>query len=396
MKTINVALILGPHGTDYESFYYDKFPINNKRPWLSNVPYKYHVSENGDYLSKYDKDTKRFVRIDIAVGYCLKYMMQSYIDKKYFKNVHPIVTLLPINKVSVKELNKYDMVINHFMDLLINPYMKKFEKDGKHHEKLRLIYKKHQDKIYPPIDYESLIYDKCDYYKYLNDKGFPIASTYCISRNEYETDKEHFVKQLTHFAIKNKWGKVFAKPVEGSDSLNIKLFETTLTLKSRKKVEEEIIEYMDNIFANKLKYPKIVFQKFMKHFEKTMPQIRMYYLGNKYQYSILNMLDGSTVRPKQNGDNNGLNFKYLTFLQTMSTNILRNIKKDFFKRHPMLITRIDYGCCLTNKGGKESNFFINEIEFNPGMYLHLHGDDRFNFDLKITKQLMKAIKSYSN
>ena len=66
--------------------------------------------------------------------------------------------------------------------------------------------------------------------------------------------------------------------------------------------------------------------------------------------------------------------------------------KPMFAGAPMLITRVDFGCCLKSSGPKEKRFFLNEIEFNPGMYLHADGQRKFNMDKKIAKQLVKVVK----
>ena len=380
---MRIVFIIGPQGKSYEPFYYDKFSLT-KRPWLSNVPKKYHVSEDGDSISVGDIVTKRFVRIDIAVGYCLKYLYPN-----------DDITLLNINKVTNKELSKYDLIINQFMDLLINPFIKKFEKNGKHHEKLRILYETHKEKIYPPINYENLVYDKCLYYDFLKDVKIPIAPTYCISRSEYNTDKNSKVGKLLDTAIKERWGKIFAKPVEGADSINAVALAKNrrLSTKTRHLIKNDVNNYLNKTFSSHMKYPKIVFQKFIKQFESSIPQIRMYFLGNKLQYSILNMANGETMRPKNEDPENGVNFKYYKFVKDIAENILKYVRMGFFKKAPLLITRLDFGCCLNNTK-KQDQFFLNEIEFNPGLYLHLHGEKRFNFDYKVAKQLGRVIAFY--
>ena len=379
---MKIAFIIGPQGKEYEPFYYDKFSLT-KRPWLSDVPKKYHVSEDGDRISARDTETQRFVRIDLAVGYCLKYL--------YPKDD---ITLLNINNVTNKELSKYDLIINQFMDLLINPYIKKFEKDGKHHEKLRILYEKYKAKIYPPINYENLVYDKCLYYDFLKEVKIPIAPTFCISRSEYNSNKNAKVGKLLDIAIKERWRKIFAKPVEGADSINaVALAKKTLTKITKDTIKNDVNNYLNKTFSSPMKYPKIVFQKFITQFESSIPQIRMYFLGNKLQYSILNKADGQTMRPKNEDPINGVDFKYYKFVKSLAENILKYIRMRFFKKAPLLITRLDFGCCLNNKK-KQNQFFLNEIEFNPGLYLHLHGEKRFNFDYKVAKQLGRVITFY--
>lgn len=379
---MKIAFIIGPQGKEYQDTYYDKFLISPERPWLKKVPRDFHISDDGNNLSRNNSNSKKYVRLDVAIAYCLKFLYPN-------KNI----TILPAEKISNSEFKKYDLIINQFMDLLIVPFMKKFEKKEIPHEKLRLIYENHKDKIYPPVQYANLIYDKCSYYTYLEKIGMPVAPTLCISRDEYISDKYGSAKLVTKLARKQRWKKIFAKPVHGTDSGNIKLIgaDISLTKKTEKEITEQVVEYMDNTFRN-LRYPSIVFQKFFKDFEKTVPQIRMYYIGDEYQYSILNYSDGSTERPKQDSKY-GVQFRQLDHLKKACDKIIKSYDK-FFKGAPVLISRIDFGCCLSSTGKKANKFFVNEIEFNPGLYLHMDGDNKFNFDYKISRQLGSVFQHY--
>jgi len=80
---------------------------------------------------------------------------------------------------------------------------------------------------------------------------------------------------------------------------------------------------------------------------------------------------------------------------------LKQIKKDFFGKMPLLLTRIDFACCLDD--GKKDQLFINEIEFNPGLYLYKLGagpdgkyrHHRTDFDIQLAKQMNRAANSFS-
>lgn len=381
---MKVAFIIGPQGKEYQDTYYDKFKITEERPWLKKVPRKYHISDDGNSLASNNANitnVDKYVRIDVAVAYCLKFL---YPNRD--------ITILPAEKISNLSLSKYDLVINQFMDLLIVPFMKKFEKKGIPHQKLREIYDNHKDKIYPPVDFANLIYDKCKYYNYLEKLNLPVAPTLCVSRDEYLNDKYYYAKLVTELAITNRWKRIFAKPVHGTDSGNIALIssEFTLTRKTQKQIIDEMISYMDKTFSNN-RYPSIVFQKFFKDFESTVPQIRMYYIGDQYQYAVLNMPDGSNARPSSD-IKNGVQIRQIDHLKSISSKIIKSYDK-YFKGAPVLISRIDFGCCL--KASKKVNkFFVNEIEFNPGLYLHMDGERKFNFDLKLSVHLGKVMAHY--
>lgn len=381
---MKIGYIIGPQGHEWQDTYYDKFLVDEFRPWLKKVPKKYFINDDGHTVNS--SESQKYVRIDVAVLYCLKYLA---------KNIK--IGIIKAENITDSTLKKYDLIINQFMDLLIVPYIKKYELNKKPHEKLRLLYEKYADRIYPPVEYTNLIYDKCKYYPFLQSLNFPIAPTLCVSKSEYNTNSKLSVELVKQFHSK-KWFRVFAKPVHGTDSIDTKLIpdKGKIVKSNMKAVSNDVNEYMKHIFSHE-KYPKIVFQKFMKDFEKTVPQIRMYYVGNTYQYSVLTTSDGSTYRPKSDV-NSKYNiervkvFRSLPMLKKMSANILSKIQEKYFGNIPKLITRIDYGCCLTSK---RNSFFVNEIEFNPGLYLHVDGERKFNMELKVASQLLKVIKSYN-
>jgi len=213
-----------------------------------------------------------------------------------------------------------------------------------------------------------MIYEKCKYYDFLEKSKLPVAPTHCISNVEYKNSPRKSINNLVKRAKNQKWGKIFAKPTSSSDSMDISLMGTD---------NKEVRSYINRMFSKG--HTAIVFQKFFQDFEVVVPQVRIYYLGNKHQYSMINWANGYAevnetspivIKAKQIGEK-----------------VLDKIDP-FFNGSPKLITRIDFGCCL-NKS--KTSAFINEIEFNPGLYLHLHGADRFNFDYKVAGQLIKII-----
>jgi hypothetical protein len=373
---MKIAFIIGPQGGKWQGTYYDKFLVDKSRPWLENIPSKYYIDDDGNVINK--KSENKYVRIDVSVFYALKY---------YLHKDHTLVGL-EASSLTEDSFKNYDLVINQFMDLLIVPFIKKYEQNKIPHEKLRILYEKYQDKIYPPVQYANLIYDKCKYYDYLRNLNFNIAPTVCVSKGNYDS------LELAKKFIDMGWTKVFAKPVYGTDSVDTKLISGIYKSKLSQ-AKSNIEKYIQKTFKQD-RYPKIVFQKYMKDFENTVPQIRMYYVGDTYQYSVLTMNDGTTYRPKTDVSKNyniehTRKFGQLKALKEKSSKILKNISRDYFGNTPKLVTRIDYGCC-TGNSRKPNNFFVNEIEFNPGMYLHVDGQRKFNMDKKIALQLIKVIK----
>ena len=365
-KQINIGFIIGPQGIKWQDTYYDKFMITKKRPWLADVPSKYHIDDEGKSLPS-THNGKRYVRIDVAVAYCVKSLLQKNVD------------IIPIEKLDVNMMNKYDIICNQYMDLLIVPFMKKFETKGFAHEKLRLMYEQHKDKIYPPVNYENLIYNKCDYYAYLELNGIPVPKTLCISRHDFDVSPREVNSIIQQFVVHNNYDKLFAKPVGGTDSIDIKQID----IRDKVKMNKEVSMYLKNIFSQK-RYPQVVIQPYIKEFETTVPQVRMYFLGNTLKYSILNTRDKPDERVTSKHPMHNTVMKKLL---PLSRKVLR-LMNPYFKGYSKLVTRIDFGCCIDNK-----SFFVNEIEFAPGMYLHMD-NNKFNMDYHIAKQFVKVVNEY--
>ena len=380
-----VAFIIGPQGIAWKDTYYDRFIMDKKRrPWLENVPKEYYLDKHGD---KYKKTTKElpYIRIDVAVAYGLIYMLKN--------NNEISIDILTPKDITIKKFEKYDLIINQFMDELIVPFLKRFEKSGIPHKKLKDVYTKFKDKIYPPLNYQNMIVNKCDYYKFLKNKEVPVLPTFCIKKTDVEQNQGQVLKDLNAYITKHKLKSIFTKPVHGTDSSGIKLFKKVST----ETFSPVLLEHMKELFKNK-QYPGIILQKHAPDFEKHIPQARMYFIGHKYMYTVLNKND-DTYRPQEENKSSKVKDNLpLDCLKKQAKRILK-LLQPLFGKTPMLITRIDFGCCLnkpTNNVTKQClNFFVNEIEFNPGNYVHmdLNHERRFMFDKHVIKQLIKVVSS---
>ena len=370
---MKIAFIIGPTGPEWQDTYYDKFPLGPKRPWLNKVPAKYHIDDNG---FKWNKTTSGpFVRIDVAVGYCVKYMLPKH-----------DVDIVPVDTLLTKSLKSYDIVCNQYMDLLIVPFVKKLEKKGYPHEKLRLIYEENKHKIYPPVNYQTMVYNKCAYYDYLRYNNISVPNMLCVSRHDFEVNPLETVRIVQAFAIANKYDSLFAKPVGGTDSIDIKHIGDNYKV-TDSRFNREVKEYMKHIFKQK-RYPLIVIQPFFADFETSVPQIRTYFVGDRFEYAITNQKDQpDTVVDKAHPMYQVLRKQMIP----IAKKVLRALNP-LYNNYPKLVTRIDFGCCL-NKANK-TGFFVNEIEFAPGMYLHMNRN-KFNMDSKIAKQFVNVVNEFS-
>lgn len=375
---MKVLFIAGPLGPKYSDTYYDKFPLTKARPWLNRPNLKkYWVLDNNTKwnFNKSRRDwpgNDKYVRIDYAVGYALKHFAKKLPNVK--------VDVTPALKLTQKLIDNYDLVINHFLDVLIVPTIKKFELEGVPHGKLKELYNANADKIYPPVQYANTIYNKCHYYAWLKSIGLPIAPTYCIM-DPQGTDEE--AKMVLSQARSKKWPKMFAKPNFATDATDNEIFVP------QKNQVAKMKKYIEGIKRQKKAFPGIVFQKLMADFETTTPQIRTYWIGNRLIWVIANDTDGETYKLS----NRAAKKKYPTALR-IAKRVNRAVSTYFFKDLPKLITRVDLGCCL--KKGNKTTYFVNEIEFNPGMYAHLNGHDRGHLDVQMANQLVKVIKKFAS
>lgn len=107
-----------------------------------------------------------------------------------------------------------------------------------------------------------------------------------------------------------KWGAFYAKPVYGQESKMAKKFVVDFGDTAREKgaeyiqgrwmkEEERFVKYIAKVMKQ---YPGVVFQKYIKDFgnKKSCPELRMYYCGDEYQYSMC-ATRSCYLRPREEG-----------------------------------------------------------------------------------------------
>jgi len=366
---MKVAFIVGPSGAKYGDTYYDKVPVTKARQWLMNIDKKYWITDSNKKWNPKMGNDNRYVRLDCAVALLLELVLAQTFSSLVFK-------IINATELSFKKLEGYDLIINQFMDELIIPHIEKLSDKGKPHAKLRRIYKRYADKLYPPANYANLVYDKCKYYEFLDNKNIPIAPSKCLYLNRSYSAAT--IPAMVGLFKKERWSRIFAKPVHGTDSKDIDLF-----VYQDSKLKEKIGKYIGGLIGKK-RYPGVVFQKFMEDFETTQPQIRSYWLGDKLLWVILNKRN----MPDKKVTLVELNRQYPKAM-ALTKRVLKAITP-LFKGQPKFVTRVDLGCCLKN--GDKNAHFVNEIEFNPGMYAHLSGHERGFLDVKMAKHLLSVVR----
>ena len=365
---MKVIFIVGPRGKQYIDTYNDTIKVASKRPWLEEVPKNILVNENGTVT----KTPRDHVRIDYAVAYCIKW---------HLRKTSVNFSIVPANKITEIMIKSSDLVFWHFFDKLVRPPIKSLSSKNVPNGKYQDIIDSGRDKMFPPPEYQKLVYDKCAYYKFFQKRGINVAPSLCINRKNYMKNLDSTVNKL--WKKTKDWGEMFGKPVHGTDSQDVGRpydFESKQGIRS----------YLLKVFGNKNKYPAIVFQKFMVDFELNFPQIRMYYLGDRYQYSVVEW-----KTPIPNGTSRLADAKkdagFLNKAKPFARRVLKAVEP-FYKGSPKFLTRIDVGCCIEQGKITKSQLFLNEIECLAGLYLYYDGERKMNFEQKMAKQAIKVIQ----
>ena len=172
--------------------------------------------------------------------------------------------------------------------------------------------------------------------------------------------KETYVKNGIKKIIENLkvvikhegWDKFIGKPVYGQESIYFKKFNNTGSL---------LEKYIRDGFK---KYPGLIFQKYIDGFDKKSPEIRLYYIGNDYKYSIVTTDDTVRVPKQEKGTEKVDNLKALINKGKQTMKNLPPIKMRG-RILPRLLTRVDIAC---EKHCKKP-WIINECEFVPSLYI---------------------------
>lgn len=204
-----------------------------------------------------------------------------------------------------------------------------------------------------------------------------------ITKEQYAgMGPESAVQQVMELAEREEWGRFIAKPVYGQEGIDAKFFTT-----SHKK---SFYNYLERCMK---KYPGVVIQKEIVDFgnSKKSPELRMYYVGKDYQYSVC-ANNNCVIRPRQEG---GSLDTPLDSLRKRTRSILRKlplITMPNGKRLPRLLTRLDMGYIVDGKYSP----FVNEVEFVPSLYSEdcAHHPDRL-IDASLGRQMVKIAKLYT-
>ena len=307
------------------------------------------------------KGKKVYVPDDVAIGMYIENFPKN--DQFNF-----IIDYITPDEISSARFKQNDIVFIIIFDLLEAFHL---SNKGLYNKYKKVL--KNASNVYPPYSYQKFVNNKCTYYKYLKDKGLPVAPTQCITKNKWQTrDSDEYVDKLIKKVNHNKWESIIAKPVYGQESLDFAKFLSKPECESNcsKSVcknslfcqKGRLKKYLNK---NIPKYKSIIIQEYIPGFDKKNPEFRTFFLDGVYAYTIVTD-DHSSYKPKQEGGTYNVN--HWAFLMKFSQKVMDSLPKlnlPGIYRNPIL-TRIDIG---TGLPGAVNGYFINEIEFVPSLYI---------------------------
>merc|ERR1719161_390817 len=213
------------------------------------------------------------------------------------------------------------------------------------------------------------------------DKDIGIAPTLTMSNGEYKKlgHSQAVAKVLGHANGEN-WGCFIAKPVYGQESIDATFFKPTH--------EKRLKNYLSRCMQ---KYPGIVIQKAIEHFglSEKSPELRMYFIENRYRYSISFMGNRGAVRlPTSEGGKMKVPMDRLKRVTKTIMKKLPTITMPNGVRLPRLLTRLDMGYIVDGKFQP----FVNEVEFVPSLYPEDTPNSLMDKELGI--QMVKIARRY--
>ena len=272
-------------------------------------------------------------------------------------------------------------------------------KSERSYKAISQLLKRFPNKVYPPPKFGKWIEDKCVYYSTLQEKEIPIVPFFCVDKKTYEktTDKDLFVRETYQKIIDLKWKGVIGKPILGTSGRGLSIYPD-LNKTSKYEIYKQIKQQFDKVFYD-FKFPKLLFQEKHKEFGSgKRPEIKMYYIGTRFIYGFTTYQN--TYYEIGKGP---INTKYFMSKQNIRdvksfARRVLNVVKPFFNNYPLLLTRIDIGCCLdhTSNGFHKKNFFLNEIEYAPAFITsELRGKTKKFLDIKLGNQIINIVNHHT-
>jgi len=342
--------------------------------WTKRVPQKFRCKR---VVGKRQKYGDYGIQTDIAIIAYIQHALK-------LKDVE--VDLILPGKVSKERLRandlnfvlQYGMLEAHYMDK-----SRKLAGDKKQFKQLKACLQ--AKNVYPPLDYQELCMSKVNYYSYLQENDLSVLPTFTMTSEEYEKlGHDLSMKKMFEFWGREELDTVIAKPVLGMGGADVEFFKAT----------EEGRSFLGKYFRKCMsKYPGLIVQKSIKGFGavKESPELRMYFLGDKYKYSVSANANAVCSHPKAEG---GTLEVPMDRLEKVTRKIVKNLPQIVMPNGahvPRLVTRLDMGWRVDGK----CRPFLNEIELTPSYYVYKPlKENLLEYISGCAKQIVKITRQY--
>jgi len=342
-----------------------------EHPWNKDVPEEFIMKREWHFrLSKYG------IPQDFAVA--------NFIKHTFEKDGVEVDFILP-HEVSEQRLAANDLNFCQIYELLESFHIDQ-TKDKEFYNVLVDCFKKAKN-IFPPLDYQEFIYSKARYYKHMQDNDINILPTLTMLKEEYlKMGHKKAVQHVMEHVQSEDWGRFIAKPVGGQEAKDVKFFDPEQAGKASRLLSTYLTR-------NLKKYPGMIFQKAIRNFgnNSKSPEVRMFFTGDEYQYSMSQSTYQRIRTPTTEGGNLPVPMDELKRVSRRVVDTLPPIVMPDGTRLPRLTTRVDLGVKINGK----VHPFVNEVEFAPSFFVEGVPEKLINKTMKdIGKQIVKITKLY--
>lgn len=317
---MRIGILITPFISE-EVWKIETITIDNRRPWLSDVPSKYRVNING----------KEHVSDDVAIAFCLKHKLKG--------STYEVDIISPLEPDAYERVQKTNITF-----LIIYDKLEAFHTlPDERYQKIKAIMD--LPNIYPSQEYQHFVNHKDIYYNYFRTKGVPVLPNIYISNKEYATNPDSAIVKIMGLE-RGDYGKIIGKPIFGQESIDFREFNPPFST-------ERFERYLEKIF---LSYDGVIFQPFIEALQKKS-EYKVMFFGDTMSY--IAKFDGANITmytPDAPEITDIVKFANKVFLHLP---ILKFRDKEVNR----LISRVDVGCCYG-----ERQYFVSEIEFVPSLF----------------------------
>jgi hypothetical protein len=355
------------------------------RPWTSLAPERFHI----DRAETEWRDRTVGIPGDVSIGAYIQFKHGGAFDVDY---------------ITPEEITAERLKSNDINFLIVYDLLEAFhtDKSKKIFHRLKDVLHK-ADNVFPNLNFQEFVYSKLLYYNHFHQRGLPVAPTITISQEEWKRQiakRGGWMPAAADVLAEMKrrgFTDFIIKPVYGQEAKGCMYFELA---------EMCIGQFRQHLKKLLEKYPGAIIQQYIDDFgTHKCPEVRLYYVGKKYQYACIGIPGKRMYTLKEDGDvgagpagkrSGWFNLPRSVDVQKLKKIALRaidNMPPISLKRGqqnvalPNLLTRVDMGCIRNGVFDP----WINEVEFVPSLYIEDHDSP---IDATMGDQMVKITKQY--